>query len=114
MITREKITEELLGKVGTWHGEDTLWWIHIMRSGTAALGVMHPLLLYRNTQDSLSKRYVHHYQAVWKLYREEFRLSVLLVSMSFLSLIVNVAFRRIRCRVCSFLRGSSEINQVYN
>ena len=50
ILSRECVSEELLNTVGKSHGEDTLWWLLIMRSGASAHCLRTPLTLYRRVQ----------------------------------------------------------------
>ena len=52
MLKRECVTSQVLNTVGKSHGEDTLWWLMIMRSGYIAY-CFRALTYYRKVEGSL-------------------------------------------------------------
>jgi teichuronic acid biosynthesis glycosyltransferase TuaG len=114
IIKRNLFTKEILETYGLWHGEDTLWWLKILRAGAHARGVLEPLVLYRDAEGSLSKYRLRNQASVWRIYRDEFRLSTIFASMAYCSYVVDVALRRLRSRLCTRVFGKKKVSEIWS
>lgn len=112
VIKRSLFTEEVLETYGLWHGEDTLWWLKLLRAGAQAHGIFQPLVLYRDTEGSLSKYRLRNQSSVWRIYRDEFRLSLIFAILAYVSYVADVALRRFSSRLCTKFSGKRKINEV--
>ena len=112
MVKRSLFTEEILNTYGLTHGEDYLWWLMILRHGVCAQGLMRPLALYRNVESSLSKRRWKHQLSVWRTYRVDLRVPLPISVFLYATYIVDVAVRRLLCRLCTKFRGTTPVREV--
>lgn len=112
LVRRELLTEEIINTFGTWHGEETLWWLMMLRDGAIAIGLKQPLALYRNTENSLSKRVWRNQTAVWHNYRNEMKLGILKSSIAYFSYVIDVAVRRFRGKLCTRLKGYRLVSEI--
>lgn len=112
IVKRSLFTSEILNTFGLWHGEDTLWWIKLLRNGVIARGVLEPLTLYRDAEGSLSKHRMRNQASVWRIYRDEFRLSIVTASIAYISYVADVAVRRIRYRLCTKFFGKKSAEEL--
>jgi teichuronic acid biosynthesis glycosyltransferase TuaG len=96
IVTRELLTEEILACTYNGLGEDTLWWLLIMRQGVTARLLAEPLLQYRQTKNSRSSQVISNQLAVWELYRGELGLGLTTASISYLGYVLDVVIRRLR------------------
>ena len=95
VIHRECMTNEIVTTFGKYHGEDTLWWLLIMRNGTTAHGIKKPLIYYRTVNDSLSSKITKNQLTVWHSYRNELALSRLEAGYYYSFYIIDVLLRRL-------------------
>jgi teichuronic acid biosynthesis glycosyltransferase TuaG len=112
VIKRNLFSEEILNTYGLWHGEDTLWWLKIFRSGVSARGVFEPLVLYRDAEGSLSKHRLRNQSSVWRIYRDDFLLSPVFASVAYASYLADVTLRRFRTHLCTLLFGKKKFSEV--
>ena len=94
LLSRKCMTKTVLDTVGKSHGEDTLWWLLIMRAGTNAYCYHNPLTFYRKVPGSLSSRVLKNQATVWHSYRNELGLSVLETGYHYLRYLFDVMGRR--------------------
>jgi teichuronic acid biosynthesis glycosyltransferase TuaG len=112
VIKRSVLSEEILETYGPWLGEDTFWWLKLMRGGTTARGVLEPLVLYRDSEGSLSKNRFSNQLSIWRIYREHFCLSPIAASLAYSSYVIDVALRRLRCRICTTILGRKSVGEL--
>jgi teichuronic acid biosynthesis glycosyltransferase TuaG len=112
VIKRNLFSEEILETYGLWHGEDTLWWLKLLRAGAHARGVFEPLVLYRDAEGSLSKHRLRNQASVWRIYRDDFYLSLVTASAAYVSYVTDVALRRFRYRLCTKVFGKRQVSEV--
>jgi len=109
---RDLFTEDVLSTYGSSHGEDTLWWLKLLRAGANARGLLEPLVLYRNTEGSRSKdRYLNQI-SVWRIYRNDFHLSAIVAAIAYVSYLGDVAMRRAHCRLCTRVFGKKRLSEL--
>jgi teichuronic acid biosynthesis glycosyltransferase TuaG len=94
MLRKECVSAEVLLTVGKSHGEDTLWWLLIMRQGFDAIALQKPLTIYRMVDDSLSTKVMNNQRTVWHSYRNELNLSIADAAYYYALYLVDVALRR--------------------
>jgi len=104
MLTRDCFSEEVLNTVGKSHGEDTLWWLLIMRSGVSAHCLRTPLTLYRRVPGSLSTKVMKNQKTVWHSYRNELALNQVEAAFHYIRYIADVLGRRLMFRVRETLK----------
>lgn len=104
MLTRDCFPEEVLNTVGKSHGEDTLWWLLIMRSGVNAHCLKTPLTLYRRVSGSLSTKVMNNQTTVWHSYRNELALNQVEAAYHYIRYIADVLCRRFMFRVREMLK----------
>ena len=104
MLTRDCFSEQVLSTVGKSHGEDTLWWLLIMRSGVNAHCLKTPLALYRRVPGSLSTKVMKNQTTVWHSYRNELALSQVEAAYHYIRYIADVVCRRFMFRVRETLK----------
>lgn len=112
MAKRSLFTDEILKTYGLSHGEDYLWWLMILRRGICARGLMEPLALYRDVESSLSKRRWKHQLSVWRTYRVDLRVPAPIAVLAYACYLLDVAVRRLRCRLCTRLFGTIQVTEV--
>ena len=110
---REIFTPYILESYGTSLAEDTYWWILIFKQGVRAVGMRDPLLLYRNTEGSLSKNRLRNQTSVWKIYRQAFGLSTLYAGAAYISYILDVAVRRFRFMLKTIIFGKKKVSGLH-
>jgi teichuronic acid biosynthesis glycosyltransferase TuaG len=113
IVKRNLFTKEILETYGLWHGEDTLWWLKMLRAGAHARGVLEPLVLYRDSEGSLSKYRLRNQASVWRIYRDEFRLSPIFAGLAYVSYVADVALRRLRSRLCTRVLGKKKVTEIW-
>ena len=109
MAKRSLFSEDILNTYGLSHGEDYLWWLMLLRQGVHARGLMKPLALYRDVESSLSKRRWKHQRSVWRTYRLELKVPMLIAGFAYATYMLDVAVRRLRCYLCTKLTGSIQV-----
>jgi teichuronic acid biosynthesis glycosyltransferase TuaG len=112
IIKRSLFSAEVLEAYGSWLGEDTLWWLMILRSGTHASGILEPLVLYRDAEGSLSKHRFRNQASIWEIYRKHLSLSTFVAILAYVSYIFDVALRRIRYRTCTKIFGMKKVGDI--
>ena len=112
VVKRALLTEAILETYGLWHGEDTLWWLKLLRDGSRAHGLHVPLVLYRDAEGSLSKHRLRNQGSVWRIYRNDFHLTFLIASVAYISYLFDVSIRRLRFRLCTKLLGKIKVSGV--
>lgn len=113
VVKRRLFTEDILRTYGLWHGEDTLWWLKILKAGALACAVSEPLVLYRDAEGSLSKYRLNNQASVWRIYRDEFHLSPIFASLAYGSYVVDVALRRLSTRFRTIIFGKKKISEIF-
>lgn len=104
MVSKECIDEEILNTVGKSHGEDTLWWLLILRKGYTAYAMQNDLAVYRVVDGSLSSKVLNNQFTVWHSYRNELDLSVFTASINYCGYVLDVFFRRIEFFILNLLK----------
>ena len=99
MVNRECFTSEVLKITGKSHGEDTLWWLLIMKSGYSAFALKKPLSFYRKVEGSLSSKIMNNQTTVWHSYTHELELKKLQASFFYFLYILDVTFRRVKFHI---------------
>ena len=94
MIKRECFDNEVLNTVGKSHGEDTLWWLLVLRKGNIAYALQKDLCIYRIVQGSLSSKIMNNQFTVWHSYRNELGLNIFIASFSYFFYVMDVTKRR--------------------
>lgn len=105
VISRDLFDNNILGTIGKSHGEETLWWLLILKKGIQAHGLLKPLALYRDTPGSLSKKVLRNQTTVWHSYRNELRVPLLLASATYFLYLIDVLIRRVRLKICTRING---------
>lgn len=95
MLSRECIDEEVLNTVGKSHGEDTLWWLLILRKGYKAYAIQTALAVYRVVDGSLSSKVLNNQFTVWHSYRNELGLNIFKASFNYIGYVLDVFIRRL-------------------
>jgi hypothetical protein len=103
---------EILEAYGPWLGEDTLWWLIILKDGTQASGILEPLVLYRDAEGSLSKHRLRNQISIWEIYRKRLNLSPIVAILAYISYIFDVALRRILYRTCTKIFGKKKVEDI--
>ena len=96
MLRKECVSSEVLSTVGKSHGEDTLWWLLIMRQGFDSFALQKPLTIYRMVDDSLSTKVMNNQRTVWHSYRTELNLSFTYAAYCYAFYLIDVSLRRAR------------------
>ena len=94
MLRKECVSAQILSTVGKSHGEDTLWWLLIMRQGFDAFALQKPLTIYRMVDDSRSTMVINNQRSVWHFYRNELNLTITDAACCYTLYLVDVALRR--------------------
>lgn len=105
VISRDLFDSNILSAIGKSHGEETLWWLLILKKGVRAYGLLKPLALYRDTPYSLSKKVIRNQVTVWHSYRNELMVPPLFAFAAYFLYLSDVFIRRLRLRVCTYIRG---------
>ncbi len=105
VISRDLFDSTILGTVGKSHGEETLWWLLILKKGIRAHGLLKPLALYRDTPYSLSKKVMRNQATVWHSYRNELQVPLLLALLAYFLYLMDVFIRRLKLKVCTAIKG---------
>jgi teichuronic acid biosynthesis glycosyltransferase TuaG len=113
VVRRSLFSREILDTHNSFLAEDTLWWLKLLQAGAHARGVLEPLVLYRDSAGSLSKNRVRNQLSVWRIYRDEFRLSPILASAAYVSYVLDVASRRLRCSICTRVFGPIKVSELF-
>lgn len=105
VVSRALFDSSILGVIGKSHGEETLWWLLILKKGVRAYGLLKPLALYRDTPYSLSKKVMRNQTTVWHSYRNELKVPPLLAFVAYFLYLIDVFIRRLRLKICTFIKG---------
>lgn len=100
MIKRSLLTDDVIGVWRRSGGEETLWWLLILKKGVVAHLLNIDLARYRDTAGSLSQNQIHTVKTVWSYYRNELNISSLQLIWVFPQYLVDAAVRKIRLIVC--------------
>ena len=95
MLRKECFDDEILNTVGKSHGEDTLWWLLILRKGVVAYALQKDLAIYRIVKGSLSSKVMNNQRTVWHSYRNELDLNIFVTTLSYFCYILDVLYRRL-------------------
>lgn len=95
MIHRSCMKEHILNTIGKSHGEDTLWWLLILKDGNVAYSIEKPLTYYRIVDGSLSSKVLNNQFTVWHSYRNELKLSIITAALYYFGYLIDVFIRRI-------------------
>ncbi len=109
---RNLFSESILRINNLSHGEDYIWWLLILREGVSANGLMKPLSLYRDMENSLSKNRLKHLICVWETYIIILKLPKFLASIAFFSYLLNVMKRRMSYRLRTMISGTIIVNKL--
>lgn len=104
MISRECFDDEVLNTVGKSHGEDTLWWLLILRKGFIAYALQNELAVYRIVEGSLSSKVLNNQLTVWHSYRNELGLSIFTASINYFGYILDVIIRRVNFFIVNLIK----------
>jgi len=99
IVDRECFTPQILNTCGKYHGEDTLWWLLIMKNGIVAYGIPQPLIYYRTVHDSLSSKIAKNQLTVWHSYRNELELGKVEAGCYYILYVIDVLMRRIKFKL---------------
>lgn len=102
IIHRSILTPEITSQWMRAGGEETFWWIMILKTGVIAYLLDEDLARYRDTTGSLSKNQIYTLKSVWRMYRERLGLGFLYCLYCFPLYMVDVAARRIYCRFLTY------------
>jgi len=105
VISRDLFDSNILSTIGKSHGEETLWWLLILKKGVRAYGLLKPLALYRDTPHSLSKKVMLNQATVWHSYRNELMVPPLFAFAAYFLYLIDVFIRRLRLMVCTSIKG---------
>lgn len=94
IVSKDCIDDEIINTVGKSHGEDTLWWLLILRKGYIAYAIQNDLAIYRVVEGSLSSKVANNQLTVWHSYRNELGLGFFKASLNYFAYIVDVLLRR--------------------
>lgn len=114
VIKRTLFSEAILTGYGVELAEDTLLWLKILQSGAYARGLKEALVLYRNTERSLSKSRLYNQLSLWRIYRNEFGLSRIHASTAYAIYLADVALRRFSCSLCTMVSGKKQVSELYS
>jgi teichuronic acid biosynthesis glycosyltransferase TuaG len=109
---RALFTEEILKTIGLPQGEDYIWWLLILRKGISASGLMKPLSLYRNSENSNSKNRIKHLKCVWQSYRILLGINVAVAVAVFISYTMDVIIRRFRYKLLTKIFGTLKVSEL--
>lgn len=104
MARKECFDDEILNTVGKSHGEDTLWWLLILRKGVVAYALQKNLAIYRIVEGSLSSKVLNNQRTVWHSYRNELDLNIFIATLSYFFYILDVLFRRLKFLFKDFIK----------
>ncbi len=113
VVKHSLFSENILNTYGLWHGEDTLWWLKLFQAG--AVGNCIPgksLVLYRDSIGSLSKYRLCNQTSVWRIYRNDFSLSILIAITAYVCYITDVTIRQLRYRLCTKYFGKKKVEAL--
>jgi teichuronic acid biosynthesis glycosyltransferase TuaG len=101
IIHKKCIVEDLYNSITSYHGEDTLWWLIIMREGFNSYLFDEPLTIYRDVEGSLSTKFFKHQVSVWYLYRRSLKIKFLKSLFYYFLYLSDVLRRRINFKIAS-------------
>jgi teichuronic acid biosynthesis glycosyltransferase TuaG len=90
VIRRDLFDGNILNTIGKPHGEETLWWLLILKKGIKAYGLLKPLALYRDTPYSLSKKVMRNQTTVWHSYRNELGVPFILALTAYFLYLIDI------------------------
>lgn len=104
MIRRSVIGDIWDGKISKSHGEDTLWWLLLMKfSGVSAIRIPNCLAIYRIAANGLSRKVIKNQLTVWDSYTRDLGLGKPAALFYYVSYIFDVAKRRVKYRILQIL-----------
>lgn len=92
MLDREKIGQQYMPNIRA--GQDTAFWLKLMRQGFVAYGLNEPLAYYRSVSNSISSNKFKAVKRTWRIYREIEKLPILKASWYFIQYSVNAIKKR--------------------
>ena len=95
VMVKKKILKDLNFDAYDGFAEDLFFHGKILQKGIEAIGIDKYLLSYRKHGKSRSRDVISNQIAVWKLYRNQFNLSLLKSILVYFAYILNVAYRRL-------------------
>lgn len=100
IVRRSIISDVWDDKISKSHGEDTLWWLLLMKHKNAvAVRFPYCLTKYRIAPEGLSRKVMKNQTTVWHSYRNELRLSFLQTMFYYSGYIADVAIRRMKLKL---------------
>ncbi|HLR41723.1 MAG TPA: glycosyltransferase family 2 protein [Pseudogracilibacillus sp.] len=93
MLDREKIGEQYMPNIRA--GQDTAFWLQLLKKGFTAYGINEPLAHYRIGSHSISSNKWKALQRTWRIYREIEELSILKSSWYFTQYSLNALKKRL-------------------
>ena len=86
-------------KITKSHGEDTLWWLLLMKHKNAvAVRFPHCLTKYRIAPEGLSRKVMKNQTTVWHSYRNELGLPFFYSLINYTAYIIDVSMRRLKLK----------------
>ena len=101
VVRRELLTDDVISVWKRAGGEETLWWLLMLRKGVVARLCPHDLARYRDTAGSLSQNVMYTLRSVWRMYRDDLNLSRLMTARYYVPYLITTAIRKIRVAICS-------------
>ena len=99
VVSRSLICNVWDDKISKSHGEDTLWWLLLMKHKNAvAVRVPYCLTKYRISPEGLSRKVLKNQTTVWHSYRNDLRLSFYYAIFYYLGYISDVLIRRLKLK----------------
>lgn len=92
MLDREKIGEQYMPNIRA--GQDTAFWLQLLKQGFTAYGINEPLAHYRMVSQSISSNKFKALKRTWHIYREVEKLPVLSSSWYFAQYTLNAIKKR--------------------
>ncbi len=105
IISKDCIDDEILQTIGKSHGEDTLWWLLILRKGFTAYALQKDLAFYRVVDGSLSSKVMNNQLTVWHSYRNELGLGIIKATFYYLGYVLDVSLRRLQSFIQNFMKN---------
>jgi teichuronic acid biosynthesis glycosyltransferase TuaG len=100
IVRRSVIGDVWDDKISKSHGEDTLWWLLLMKhKNVLAVRFPHCLTKYRIAPEGLSRKVMKNQTTVWHSYRNELKLSFVQTVFYYTGYIADVAIRRLKLKL---------------
>jgi teichuronic acid biosynthesis glycosyltransferase TuaG len=107
VVERDLLTPDIIQVWRRAGGEEYLWWLMILRKGVTAHLLDHDLGRYRDTSGSLSKNFTYTLRSVWRMYRNDLAIPLLLAVASYGAYVVSAGWRKSRVGVCEMWRSDT-------